>query len=827
MSSIQETQESPNVENGNEEKETSSEKVKNGGLSLRNTSEGITSPRKQMEIPQSPKNSVSTSNSTPNFALHKSFSTSNLMEIPRDGKKKYNTDYLLSFQNLPECKDKPDGLSQMPLDIIKDNAAQSRTSQNGGLKNSSGNVPKSPKGSQQQPFSNKGSGRGKPERGGHKRQVSGGGRGGHKREPSFSKTPQKDEGPVAPLVQSENRWTRPTTQDEMEIILRKAQGILNKLTLERFDALTEKLNLCIHNLEILRGVINLIFDKALSEPHFSSMYAQLCLALAEKCPSFKDAEGIDHTFRRNLLNKCQQEFQAPAALAGEENMDPAEKEILEFKAKKRALGNIRFIGELFKFGMLPEKIMHECIKSLLKDAENPKEEVIECLAKLITTIGKLIDVKSADKMDEYFGKLELISVNKEISSRMRFMALDVIDLRANNWIPRRKQNEAKTLAEARKEAKEEQQQNSAPSSPAVQKSILRRSDSREQPSPVNQDARLEMGRGKKSPLSRSYSDNSLVEAELKGRGKSVYQEKKNPLGNSQEGWETVGKAPAKRGGFGRGIMSPSQERYAPKKEVYAPKEQPKSPVKVNAFSALNEESTGPKSALRDSSKGSSPPQTRKEVTIKEPEDDETEEDSAENKDLILANKVEMLLEEFLSSAEIEEATSCLEELKAPHFYPEVVNKAISLTFEKRDRDREEIIRLFRHWLTNGTLKAEDFTKGFSLLLESVEDLDLDMPFASKYVAFYLGNIVAEENSVPLSYLGESLDHLVESGKASQIVVGVLKTLTSLKGEETATEMCRNSKLDFLKFLPTEKRNLDDLKKLLEEKQLSFLLETKQ
>jgi hypothetical protein len=62
----------------------------------------------------------------------------------------------------------------------------------------------------------------------------------------------------------------------------------------------------------------------------------------------------------------------------------------------------------------------------------------------------------------------------------------------------------------------------------------------------------------------------------------------------------------------------------------------------------------------------------------------------------------------------------------------------------------------------------------------VEDLDLDMPFASKYVAFYLGNIVAEENSVPLSYLGESLDHLVESGKASQIVVGVLKTLTSLK-----------------------------------------------
>jgi hypothetical protein len=35
------------------------------------------------------------------------------------------------------------------------------------------------------------------------------------------------------------------------------------------------------------------------------------------------------------------------------------------KAKRRMLGNIRFIGELYKKKMLKENIMHECIRKLL------------------------------------------------------------------------------------------------------------------------------------------------------------------------------------------------------------------------------------------------------------------------------------------------------------------------------------------------------------------------------------------------------------------------------------------------------------------------------
>lgn len=35
------------------------------------------------------------------------------------------------------------------------------------------------------------------------------------------------------------------------------------------------------------------------------------------------------------------------------------------QARRRALGNIQFIGQLFKQKMLTEKIMHQCIRTLL------------------------------------------------------------------------------------------------------------------------------------------------------------------------------------------------------------------------------------------------------------------------------------------------------------------------------------------------------------------------------------------------------------------------------------------------------------------------------
>ena len=56
------------------------------------------------------------------------------------------------------------------------------------------------------------------------------------------------------------------------------------------------------------------------------------------------------------------------------------------KLRRRSLGNIRFIGELYKIRMLTGKIMHECIKKLLIQTD---EESLECLCTLVTNIGQV------------------------------------------------------------------------------------------------------------------------------------------------------------------------------------------------------------------------------------------------------------------------------------------------------------------------------------------------------------------------------------------------------------------------------------------------------
>lgn len=52
----------------------------------------------------------------------------------------------------------------------------------------------------------------------------------------------------------------------------------------------------------------------------------------------------------------------------------------------------RFIGELFKLKMLTESIMHNCVLKLLKAKD---EESLECLCRLLSTIGKELDVEKA------------------------------------------------------------------------------------------------------------------------------------------------------------------------------------------------------------------------------------------------------------------------------------------------------------------------------------------------------------------------------------------------------------------------------------------------
>jgi translation initiation factor 4G len=77
--------------------------------------------------------------------------------------------------------------------------------------------------------------------------------------------------------------------------------------------------------------------------------------------------------------------------------------------------------QLFKLQILTERIMHERVKKLLGNAQNPEEE-IESLCKLLTTVGSILDsTKARVHMDVYFSRVKELVKSSSVTSRMQFM----------------------------------------------------------------------------------------------------------------------------------------------------------------------------------------------------------------------------------------------------------------------------------------------------------------------------------------------------------------------------------------------------------------------
>lgn len=77
--------------------------------------------------------------------------------------------------------------------------------------------------------------------------------------------------------------------DPMELLSIEVKSILNKITPQTFEKLSlQMLSLDVRNTAMLDRVIDIIFDKALDEPYFTQLYAELC--------SYFNKEGTQWVF---------------------------------------------------------------------------------------------------------------------------------------------------------------------------------------------------------------------------------------------------------------------------------------------------------------------------------------------------------------------------------------------------------------------------------------------------------------------------------------------------------------------------------------------------
>lgn len=688
------------------------------------------------------------------------------------------------------------------------------------------------------------------------------------------------------MHKAENKYEIGKFSDDEHLKQRQIKAILNKLTPQNFDKLFEQVKeVDIDSALTLTGVISQIFDKALMEPTFCEMYAKFCVDLAADLPEFNE-NNEKITFRRVLLNKCQEEFergereQAEADRLeeeGEVKLSKEEREEKRIKARRRMLGNIRFIGELYKMSMLTERIMHECIKKLLGEYQYPDEEDVEALCKLMSTIGHMIDrPKARVHIDAYFDRMMKLSNDQKLSSRLRFLLKDVIDLRKNGWQQRRKVEGPKKIEEVHRDAVQERQA---------------------------QGGRSNRGTGMGSSGRRVHMP---PEYTSRGSGSMVYSSGQ-PMGSSLQ---IRGTQPQMglRGFGGQDVRledrPPSEKRSMQMHLTQRPDDIPIALAPQGSLSRVMSHGGNPGSVGRTTVADVTPIlpidnrrinvgqmqdhalhmdvhrfPVREEVPIKtasvskppnslmepllektviperntipnvrrdsrRPEYSNAKSDVAANHgsqlqslspvqvpltEKRLREKSDMAIKEYYSVKDKDEAALCMDELKAPWFHSNMVSQWVTDSFDRNNVERDLLAKLLIYICDKkpNLLSHEQLFTGLEISLSSLEDTVVDAPRAPEFFGVIIAKLVVAEILSLAEFAriikGGGLEpgHLLGIDLALDVITSVLEFVRREKGEVAMTDMYRTSGLHLEDFMPCGKKH-GELEAFLEKKKLQCL-----
>jgi translation initiation factor 4G len=126
---------------------------------------------------------------------------------------------------------------------------------------------------------------------------------------------------------------------------------------------------------------------------------------------------------------CQDIFETELELQTTEDLEDQ-----HAKLKKKILGNVRFIGELYKAKILNQKILLACIHELLLENKGiVNEDKLEGAIILLSTCGDKLEHKSVVVQTEQTFE-QLGSFKERVSLRLKFLIMNLQDLRGHRWV---------------------------------------------------------------------------------------------------------------------------------------------------------------------------------------------------------------------------------------------------------------------------------------------------------------------------------------------------------------------------------------------------------
>jgi hypothetical protein len=202
-----------------------------------------------------------------------------------------------------------------------------------------------------------------------------------------------------PKRKAERNRLRPPFHKQMETIL-------NKLTESNFDSVSVDF-LCsavedIRNNDQLSLVLTkALFKKAISENDLQSLLSEIWRKLLNIHP-------MAETLAKQMMEQCLLEYSKP-------------------RHKNSGAGAMKWIAELCK-KKVPhsQDIVHKILSDMFVDDQDGRN--VELWCKLIESLKNTVDT------NKYFPQLN--KLKKRFSAKIRFIIMDLEDLKKRNWVPR-------------------------------------------------------------------------------------------------------------------------------------------------------------------------------------------------------------------------------------------------------------------------------------------------------------------------------------------------------------------------------------------------------
>lgn len=255
------------------------------------------------------------------------------------------------------------------------------------------------------------------------------------------------------------------SRTQLEELKRTVQSLLNKICPENVATIVQKIAATeVLDIDQLETIIELIFKKALAEPHYCETYADLVFNLKSVFPEFRPEHSAKPiNFKSSVLNICQNEFEELLKLI-KPNSDENAAEIEQRRATVagRMRANMKFIGHLFLRRLLSAKVIGSVLCELvLCDFADyiPEEHAIECACELLIAVGYTLETmpSSAHSVNQVCARLLDLKLRKTqdgksaYCKRIQFMIQDMLDARAAGWTRKVFRSSAKTKEEIRLE----------------------------------------------------------------------------------------------------------------------------------------------------------------------------------------------------------------------------------------------------------------------------------------------------------------------------------------------------------------------------------------